>query len=81
MLIFIGLFFSIEGKSNLNALPVGCFLSTSIFCFYHSVGREDLLVSAGKENMTCGMLSFYFCYYLALKWEVKFDVAFSGQIY
>lgn len=32
-------FFSIEGKSNLNALIVGCFLSTSIILFL-PLGRE-----------------------------------------
>lgn len=36
---FYWFIFSIEGKSNLNALLVGCFLSTSIFLFL-PLGRE-----------------------------------------
>lgn len=55
---FIQFFFPFEAKSDLNAALVGSLLSASIFCSYHSVGREDLLVSAGKENMTSEMLSF-----------------------
>ncbi len=51
----------------LNAILV----VSGVFSFFQSVGREDLLVSAGKENinMRCYLLYFIliFCY-LALKW-------------
>lgn len=49
-------FFSIQGKSDLNDILVVSLLSSNVFAFYHSVGREDLLVSAGKENMICYFL-------------------------
>lgn len=54
MLYFYSFIFSIQGKSDLNTILVVSLLPSSLLSFYHSVGREDLLVSAGKEN-------FFFC--------------------
>lgn len=63
---YIHLFFTV----SVNAILVDSFLSTTVFSFYHLVGREDLGFSwegkHDKHEMLC-----YFCCYLALKWEVK----------
>lgn len=54
--LFYSVLLSTQGKFNLKAILVSSFVSTSIFLFVLflplGVGREDLLVSAGKENIT-----------------------------
>lgn len=59
MLIFTLFFFSIQSKSDLNAILVVSLLSSGVFAFHHSVGREDPFGFSwkGKHDLLFFLLS------------------------
>lgn len=70
MLIFC-FYFSIQGKSNLNAIPV-VYFSSSVFSFCNSVGRGDLWSQLERKTWQTRCL-FSFSFFVILHWNGKWN--------